>query len=231
MFLKKHLLYVIVFTVIWTIQLSQNYFTLFNPPTINSTKASSLQIALTDPFEFTAMLIGLRGPEAFQQVSPSETPTCKGPNKNECGLVYFFYISGIMTFSTGIFLTVVRMFEPLFRFLVLSQIYEFWGEIYKSGDGQSEEEKQIENDALSSFLSSSLNVELVYILLNSITTFSKRSGKNLLNDDPNFYSEAVFTDGTQTYMNPKLQPIDFESKTLAEDFKLQQAVQRTLIMH
>ncbi len=53
----------------------------------------------------------------------------------------------------------------------------------------------------------------------------------MLNDDPNFYSEAVFTEGTQTYMNPKLQPIDFESKTLAEDFKLQQAVQRTLIMH
>ena len=32
MFLKKHLYYVIVFTAIWTIQLSQNYFTLFNPP-------------------------------------------------------------------------------------------------------------------------------------------------------------------------------------------------------
>ena len=36
------------------------------------------------------------------------------------------------------------MFEPLFRFLVFSQFYEFWGEIYKSKDGQSEEEKQIE---------------------------------------------------------------------------------------
>jgi hypothetical protein len=46
-----------------------------------------------------------------------------------------------MTFSTGIFLTVVRMFEPLFRFLVLSKIYEFWGELYKSKDGQSEEDK------------------------------------------------------------------------------------------
>ena len=98
--------------------------------------------------------------------------------KNDCGLVYFYYISGITTFTTGIFLTIARMFEPLFRFLVFSQFYEFWGEIYKSKDGQSEEEKQIENDALSSFLSSSLNVELVYILLNSITTFSKRSGKS-----------------------------------------------------
>jgi hypothetical protein len=32
-------------------------------------------------------------------------------------------------------------------------------------------------------------------------------------------------------MNPKLQPIDFEAKDLAESFKLQQSVQRTLIMH
>ena len=31
MFLKKHLYYVIVFISIWTIQLSSNYFTLFNP--------------------------------------------------------------------------------------------------------------------------------------------------------------------------------------------------------
>jgi hypothetical protein len=33
MFLKKHLYYVVVFTTIWTIQLSSNYFTLFNPAT------------------------------------------------------------------------------------------------------------------------------------------------------------------------------------------------------
>ena len=88
---------------------------------------------MMNPLEYAAMLVGFRGPEAFQQVAP-EPPTCKG-DKYECGLVIFLYISGIMTFSTGIFLTVVRMFEPLFRFLVLSQIYEFWGEIYQSKDG------------------------------------------------------------------------------------------------
>jgi hypothetical protein len=71
----------------------------------------------------------------------------------------------------------------------------------------------------------------VYILLSSITTFSKRSGKSTVDDDKDFYTEAVFTDGTQSYMNPKLQPIDFEAKDLAESFKLQQSVQRTLIMH
>ena len=71
----------------------------------------------------------------------------------------------------------------------------------------------------------------MYILLSSITTFSKRSGKGTVDDDKDFYTEAVFTDGSQSYMNPKLQPIDFEAKDLAESFKLQQSVQRTLIMH
>ena len=33
----------------------------------------------------------------------------------------------------------------------------------------------MKSDVLSSFLSSSLNVELVYILLKSITTFSKKN--------------------------------------------------------
>ena len=118
------------------------------------------------------------------------------------------------------------MFEPLFRFLVLSQIYEFWGEIYQSKDGQTEEERRVENDALSSFLSSSLNVELVYILLSSITTFSKRSGKQV-NEDKDFYTEAVFAKNQgKSYMNPKLEPIDFDLPTdqLRNNFELQCAV-------
>ena len=36
-------------------------------------------------------------------------------------------ISGIMTFSTGIFLTIVRLYEPLFRVLLLRVIYQFFG--------------------------------------------------------------------------------------------------------
>lgn len=84
-----------------------------------------------------------------------------------------------MTFTTGIGLTAVRFFEPLFRYLIISKIYEYWGEIYKPNENESsEKEKQVQNDALSSFLSSSLNVELVYILLSSITTFSKKKDED-----------------------------------------------------
>lgn len=84
-----------------------------------------------------------------------------------------YSISGVVTFTTGIFLTVVRLFEPLFKLLVYKQIWQFWGEIYEPKEGaDTEEERQIANDSLSTFLSSSLNVELVYIILTSITEFA-----------------------------------------------------------
>ncbi|MFO0116788.1 MAG: hypothetical protein ACK521_03975 [bacterium] len=82
-------------------------------------------------------------------------------------------MSGIVTFTTGIFLTIVRLFEPLFKLLVYKQIWQFWGEIYEPKEGeQTEEEQQIASDSLSTFLTSSLNVELVYIILTSITIFA-----------------------------------------------------------
>lgn len=79
-----------------------------------------------------------------------------------------------MTFSTGIFLTAIRFVEPLFRYLMLAMIYQYFGLILGDKEGESEEQKLLKNDALSSFLASSLNVELVYILLKSITTFSRK---------------------------------------------------------
>jgi len=44
---------------------------------------------------------------------------------------YVTISSGIMTFSTGIFLTLVRLYEPLFRVIILQNIYEFFGKIYE----------------------------------------------------------------------------------------------------
>ena len=36
-----------------------------------------------------------------------------------------------MTFSTGIFLTLVRLYEPLFRVIILQNIFQFFGKIYE----------------------------------------------------------------------------------------------------
>jgi hypothetical protein len=90
------------------------------------------------------------------------------------------YLSGAVSFSTGIFLTAARMFEPLFKLLVYKQIWQFWGEIYEPKEGeQNEEERQIANDSLSTFLTSSLNVELVFIILTSITAFADKDSTKL----------------------------------------------------
>lgn len=54
------------------------------------------------------------------------------------------------------------------------------GEIYEpKKDEETEEERQIANDSLSTFLTSSLNVELVYIILTSITAFADKDQKQL----------------------------------------------------
>jgi hypothetical protein len=45
-------------------------------------------------------------------------------------------ISGIVTFTTGIILTFVRLFEPLFKLLVYKYIYQIWGEIYEPKIGE-----------------------------------------------------------------------------------------------
>lgn len=89
-----------------------------------------------------------------------------------------------MTFTTGIFLTAVRFVEPLFRYMFWSQVHQFYGEVYQPND-MTAEERQVQNDALSSFLLSSLNVELVFILLQSITTFNRKGAPNIFTIENN----------------------------------------------
>lgn len=84
-------------------------------------------------------------------------------------------LSGLMTFTTGIFLTGVRFAEPLIRVLCMESMYGFFGELYepKLSDAHGIEELRRQDKALSQILTSSLNVELVYVVLKSITSFSQ----------------------------------------------------------
>lgn len=76
-------------------------------------------------------------------------------------------ISGICMFSTGILLALVRLYEPFFLFLIRKFLKMCFGELI------DEEAEGIRTEALSSFLASSLNVELVHIVLKGIKKFSK----------------------------------------------------------
>ena len=164
MFVRKHFLYVVVFIIIWMIQQSANYFRLFNPESNGNVTSNSMHMRSNKPnhpIDALAQLLGFRnnamlGDEQDLELNP------------------FLIVSGVMTFSTGIFLTGVRFFEPLFRHLALKKVYEFWGVLYEPRTaGHSEEELRAATDSLNSILASSLNVELVYIILKSITAFSR----------------------------------------------------------
>ena len=74
----------------------------------------------------------------------------------------------------------------MFRSIFYSKVYQYYGDIYEP-KGASQQEIEIQSNALSSFLQSSLNVELVYILLESITTFSKKA-----NEDNNKFEVLEF---------------------------------------
>ena len=162
LFVRKHFLYVIVFILIWTIQLSQNYYVLLNPHQ-NSPSRLAWHKKLGQQLGFIPMKL--------HEIA----------SENRAGFLeeVISYIAGTMTFSTGIFLTGIRLYEPLFRFLALQKIYQFWGELHDPNDGDTRDDKQVSNDALSTFLSSSLNVELVFIILKSITTFAGDSSNKI----------------------------------------------------
>jgi hypothetical protein len=65
MFLKKHYIYVGVFICIWTIQLSQNYFQLFNPP-YGTTTLGDYKVHALDTL---SAAMGFRGSEQMKMAN------------------------------------------------------------------------------------------------------------------------------------------------------------------
>ena len=69
---------------------------------------------------------------------------------------------------TGIILSLVRINEPYFKFVLKKEIWSWFGELLSEEDLKTSEEA--ENDSLSVVLAQSLNVELVYVILETIST-------------------------------------------------------------
>lgn len=142
-----------------------------------------------------------------------------------------FAISAIMTFSTGIFLTGARLFEPLFRYILWVKYYQYYGTFYESKENITEEEMELKTNALSSFLSSSLNVELVYTLLESITTFSKKSSN--AEDNAFLIQEKNQASKVNKLQQANIIPIDVNTseERLSQQIKDQLNVMRTLTLN
>jgi hypothetical protein len=68
-----------------------------------------------------------------------------------------------VSLATGLILSIIRALEPYFKYVVASTWKSWFGEALQL-DGKKMKEKYV-NDSLGSFLTSSLNVELVHVIL------------------------------------------------------------------
>jgi hypothetical protein len=71
---------------------------------------------------------------------------------------------------TGFFMSIIRAREPYFRFLISKQFKSWFGILIDEDDDNIS--KQYVNDSLATFLTSSLNVELVHVILEAITKYT-----------------------------------------------------------
>jgi hypothetical protein len=87
----------------------------------------------------------------------------------------FSYIATILLASQGIWLSALRLSEPAVWKTVKTKLPDWWPCCKK---GREEAKRTLEESGtLASFLATSFNVELVYIILKGITKFSKEKKK------------------------------------------------------
>jgi hypothetical protein len=82
------------------------------------------------------------------------------------------FISKLASVSTGVLLTIIRTGEPYFRYQVKKRFFSFFGIMIKD---KPEYKTQEYKNTLNFYLTQSLNLELVNVILTSIVTFTKRS--------------------------------------------------------
>lgn len=95
---------------------------------------------------------------------------------------------------TGFIMSIIRAREPYFRFLIRQQWCSFFGIDLDENDKQTS--AQYVNDSLATFLTSSLNVELVHVILEAITKHTK-SYVDPTHNHTNFKNETLHKEKSQ----------------------------------
>ena len=90
-----------------------------------------------------------------------------GEGDNYMQLSALEVISFISSISSGLFMGIIRLMEPYFLFMLKKELYECFGIPYTEEEIKKGDSKL--TDTISAFLNSSLNIELVHIILKAIS--------------------------------------------------------------
>ena len=147
-FIKRHMTYVFLFTLLWLLQLLNAYNQILSVPKHENDENGYVYI-----------------PSALGMTSQANIDI--EDKVSHVKLTVFQYISYIASMSTGIFMLGARLMEPYFWFVFKKAILYCYGTPYTEEELKRKESKF--TDTTSAFLQSSLNVELVHILLKCIS--------------------------------------------------------------
>lgn len=147
------MIYAISFIIIWSLVLLDVYHSLFN--TIDENSKENLLLK-----EQGYSYQKIRTPMGFYTNVLTDS-------KKYMELTTFQVISFVASISTGLVMGIIRCFEPYFHFLLKKTIKAFYG-IPLSEEEINKKNSQM-TDTIAAFLNSSLNIELVHIILKAIT--------------------------------------------------------------
>jgi len=116
------------------------------------------------------MLFTLDGLIWLQQ-QPSEEKYTEGITRIISGQRTWYMLVTMVSMCTGLLMSFVRMKEPMFKRQIAIYWNQYWGELPPDTDTLTyEQEKSNVEGTLLSFLMSSLNVELVHIILHVVSS-------------------------------------------------------------
>ena len=149
MYFRKHVLYVIVFIIVWSFTLATAYYNLYHSGDTKSPQSVRY-------YE--------REPGQFEPGPVSQTNSIRRTTVEK--------VSFIASILTGFFMALIRLMEPYFMFL-LRKTWKGWFGIVLDEKELSKEGKI--TDTVAAFLNSSLNIELVHVILKVITEYCTRT--------------------------------------------------------